>query len=183
MAKYIWHSEHHSGVKLQKWPATKKYAYMFPEDGNTAVETTVTDLVLENGRKYSFEVVAVNGAQGSLKHESHGVTVDTTPPVMSQVYIYIQILRNLFARVNVVLIGLGLHWTIWGWGGVERRRRSYSRRPTRNHGFLAGLWLWKWNRQVPNRSRHRRRYRNHPLHYLKYNVHPFVINLVVSLKY
>ena len=45
------------------------------------------DLNLKNGYKYSADVIAVNGAQSSSLHHSQGVTVDTTPPIMSQVLI------------------------------------------------------------------------------------------------
>ena len=83
MLKYF--PEHTAGAKFQKWPERTKYAYIYPSEGNTAVETTITDLNLYNGRKYTLEVVAVNGAQFSSKHQSLGVTVDITPPVMSQV--------------------------------------------------------------------------------------------------
>ena len=40
---------------------------------------------MKNGRKYSVEVTALNGAKLATLHESHGVIVDTTPPVIQNV--------------------------------------------------------------------------------------------------
>ena len=40
---------------------------------------------MRNGLKYSIEVVAMNGAGLGSKHESLGVIVDTTPPVLRNV--------------------------------------------------------------------------------------------------
>ena len=43
------------------------------------------DLNMKNGRKYSVEVTGLNKAGLATKHESHGVIVDTTPPVLRNV--------------------------------------------------------------------------------------------------
>jgi CheY-specific phosphatase CheX len=45
----------------------------------------VAGLSLLNGRQYSVEVTALNKARLATKHESHGVIVDTTPPVIDNV--------------------------------------------------------------------------------------------------
>ena len=73
------------------------------------VEVTIDNLSLSNGIKYSVDVIGVNGAlSGSLQH-SHGVIVDTTPPIMSKViavllyskYTYLQFKR---LTINLELI-------------------------------------------------------------------------------
>ena len=43
---------------------------------------------MKNGRKYSIEVTALNAAGLGTKHESNGVIVDTTPPVLQNVRVY-----------------------------------------------------------------------------------------------
>ena len=40
---------------------------------------------MKNGIKYSVEVTGLNKAGLATKHESHGVIVDTTPPVVQNV--------------------------------------------------------------------------------------------------
>ena len=40
---------------------------------------------MQDGLKYSVEVVALNGAKLAGMHESPGVIVDTTPPVVHKV--------------------------------------------------------------------------------------------------
>ena len=42
---------------------------------------------MENGGKYYVEVTAINGAGLANPHTSHGVIVDTTPPVVKAVSI------------------------------------------------------------------------------------------------
>ena len=56
-----------------------------PSDRSNICSLYVEGLNMKNGIKYSVEVVAVNGAGLSAKYESHGVIVDTTPPVMESV--------------------------------------------------------------------------------------------------
>ena len=47
----------------------------------------VSGLKMANGRKYYVEVTAINGAGLANPHTSHGVIVDTTPPVVKAVSI------------------------------------------------------------------------------------------------
>ena len=58
---------------------------MHPTDGQYEIETTITDLELSNGVKYSLEVIAANGAAYGALQNSHGVVVDTTLPIVSKV--------------------------------------------------------------------------------------------------
>ena len=79
-------TEHSGGGSHQKWPTDAKYQIMKPQSSDDyEVEVTIDNLSLSNGIKYSVDVIGVNGAlSGSLQH-SHGVIVDTTPPIMSKV--------------------------------------------------------------------------------------------------
>ena len=43
------------------------------------------DLKLSDGGHYSLSVTALNGARLSSQHQSVGVTVDSTPPVVNYV--------------------------------------------------------------------------------------------------
>ena len=68
------------------WPPGKDYEIVEPDPSNDFIaERNITGLSLQNGRRYSLEVTAINHAGLASKHVSHGVTVDTTPPVMQKV--------------------------------------------------------------------------------------------------
>jgi hypothetical protein len=54
---------------------------------NTLFLSLFAGLRLQNGRKYSVEVTALNKAKLATKHESHGVIVDTSPPIIDNVSI------------------------------------------------------------------------------------------------
>ena len=77
--------EHRGGGAYQKWPTDSKYTIMHPEKGQYEIETTITDLELSNGIKYSLEVIAINGATYGSLQNSHGIIVDITQPVVSKV--------------------------------------------------------------------------------------------------
>lgn len=73
--------------KIPLWPTDEKYRKYIPDpDNDFAMETTV-DVELQNGHTYIVDVIAVNGAELGSSHASHGVTIDTTEPIVSQVII------------------------------------------------------------------------------------------------
>ena len=78
--------EHIQGGSYRKWPADAKFEVIKPENSDEyEVEITIDSLSLINGVKYSIDVIGVNGALSSSLQHSHGVIVDTTPPVVSKV--------------------------------------------------------------------------------------------------
>ncbi|XP_061168902.1 uncharacterized protein LOC133178171 [Saccostrea echinata] len=74
------------GMKKRFWPKTEMYVTVFP---NSSIGTTAIDLDkhLLTGATYSVHVAAINVAHLSTEHESEGVTIDPTPPIMSKVHI------------------------------------------------------------------------------------------------
>ncbi|XP_061168901.1 uncharacterized protein LOC133178169 [Saccostrea echinata] len=74
------------GMKKRIWPKTETFLTAFP---NSSMGTTAIDLNkhLLIGATYSVHVIAINVAHLSTAHESEGVTIDPTPPIMVKVHI------------------------------------------------------------------------------------------------
>ena len=78
---------HSHGTIYPFWPTDNDYEVIPADPANdNMVEMNFTAVSLENGRKYSLEVIAVNHAGLASRHFSPGVVVDVTPPVMKQVW-------------------------------------------------------------------------------------------------
>ena len=74
-----------SSTKIPVWPLHASYETFIPDGTNDFIINTIVELDLQNGHKYAVDVIATNGAGFGSKHESVGVIVDTTDPVVSQV--------------------------------------------------------------------------------------------------
>ncbi|KAK3094096.1 hypothetical protein FSP39_024081 [Pinctada imbricata] len=81
---FIYEDKH--GSKSRYWPALEPYVILVPtvQGGKESILLTRS---LSNGGKYSLHVTAINNAGLSTAYESESVTVDSTPPVMTQVHI------------------------------------------------------------------------------------------------
>ena len=74
-----------SSKKVPVWPKDSAFETFIPDKGNEFVIDTEIITGLVNGHKYMVDVIAINGAGLSSRHESPGVTVDNTLPVVSEV--------------------------------------------------------------------------------------------------
>jgi hypothetical protein len=73
------------------WPEGDSFKVLTPEVQNQPEELLITNLNLKGGYKYIAEITAINKASLGNKQESRGVTVDSTPPLMSKVILLIKI--------------------------------------------------------------------------------------------
>ncbi|XP_062598765.1 uncharacterized protein LOC134260192, partial [Saccostrea cucullata] len=73
--------EVHQGMKLKFYPTNEDFIR------TNAENITLSGLSLQNGRKYLVKIVAINNADMPVSHESDGVMIDTSAPVISQVHI------------------------------------------------------------------------------------------------
>lgn len=85
MIKFFTLSEKYQNSKQQIWPIDKNFEIFIPEREGEPMEREITGLKLKNGAKYLLCISALNFAGYGSFQESMGVTVDTTPPVVSQV--------------------------------------------------------------------------------------------------
>lgn len=73
-----------NGLKQQIWPTTAPYLSISPSLSTQSTEVDYTKQLV-SGATYSVHVTAINQAQLFTSHESHGVTIDPSPPVMLKV--------------------------------------------------------------------------------------------------
>ena len=72
------------GLKRRFWPITSNYISILQTLGSPFRNVNITKPLLL-GAKYTVHVTAINEAKLSTSHESNGVTVDSTPPLMEKV--------------------------------------------------------------------------------------------------
>lgn len=72
------------GIKKRVWPKTAMYLSIQPNLTSQPTETYYTEKLV-SGATYSVHVTAINQAQMSTTHESNGVTIDPTQPIMLRV--------------------------------------------------------------------------------------------------
>ncbi|XP_033747032.1 uncharacterized protein LOC117332256 [Pecten maximus] len=80
-------NKQHQGGKHKSWPTNSSYLTTDPSLNDGPVKMKIDELNLENGAMYSIVVTAVNHALLSTTHESFGVVVDRTVPVLTKVHI------------------------------------------------------------------------------------------------
>ncbi|OWF48074.1 Delta-like protein 1 [Mizuhopecten yessoensis] len=78
-------NKQHQGGKHKAWPTNGAYATTDPSSNDGPVKLKIDQLALVNGAKYSIVVTAINNVLLSTSHESVGVVVDETPPVVTKV--------------------------------------------------------------------------------------------------
>ncbi|XP_062588035.1 uncharacterized protein LOC134249704 [Saccostrea cucullata] len=79
--------EYFHGTKRRFWPKMGMFLTIFPSANSGPVAVDFDEQNLVAGAKYSVHVTAVNKAELSTSHESDGVIIDPTPPVISKVHI------------------------------------------------------------------------------------------------
>ncbi|KAJ8312545.1 hypothetical protein KUTeg_009918 [Tegillarca granosa] len=73
------------GIKSRFWPQHEQFTTTTPASQFQALmNKEINGLSLTDGAKYSVHVTAINGALMSTSHESEGVIVDTSPPVITK---------------------------------------------------------------------------------------------------
>lgn len=72
------------GIKKRVWPKTSMYISIPPSLTSQPTEIYYTEKLVSSAT-YSVHVTAINQAQLSTAHESNGVTIDPTPPIMLKV--------------------------------------------------------------------------------------------------
>lgn len=77
--------EHLHGMKKRIWPKIDKYLTIIPKSKSELIELDFDKQHLTTGAKYSVHVTAINQAHLSTAHESEGVTIDPTPPIIFKV--------------------------------------------------------------------------------------------------
>lgn len=77
------------GTKSRFWPQQEQFVTAIPlSPFQSSMKEEMIGLGLTDGAKYSLHVTAINGALMSTSHESEGVIVDTSPPVMTKVLLF-----------------------------------------------------------------------------------------------
>lgn len=72
------------GIKKKVWPKTTTYFKISPRFMSQRIDLDLFERLIP-GATYSVKVTAINHAQLSKVHESNGVTIDPTPPIMIEV--------------------------------------------------------------------------------------------------
>ncbi|XP_060074374.1 uncharacterized protein LOC132554093 [Ylistrum balloti] len=80
-------NKQHQGSKHKSWPVNATYQITDTSMNDGPVKLKIDQLKLVNGAKYSIVVTAINNALLSTSHESFGVTVDGTSPILTKVHI------------------------------------------------------------------------------------------------
>ncbi|XP_021370398.1 uncharacterized protein LOC110461300 [Mizuhopecten yessoensis] len=80
---YIQELKH--GSKSRFWPKEKQYEVVYESTGDMAFP--LQDLELKDGAMYSVKVISTNNALLSTHHQSQGVIVDTTAPIITDVHV------------------------------------------------------------------------------------------------
>ncbi|XP_069134676.1 uncharacterized protein [Argopecten irradians] len=77
----------HQGSKHKAWPKSTPYMTTDPDLNDGPVKLNIDGIILIDGAKYSLVVKAINHALLSTSHESFGVIVDGTAPILTKVHI------------------------------------------------------------------------------------------------
>lgn len=72
------------GIKKKVWPKTTTYLKISPKSMSQRIDIDLIERLIP-GATYSVKVTAINNAHLSKVHESNGVTIDPTPPIMIEV--------------------------------------------------------------------------------------------------
>ncbi|XP_061188852.1 uncharacterized protein LOC133197029 [Saccostrea echinata] len=79
--------EYLHGTKKRFWPKMEMFLTTLPNPKSGTVAVDFDEQILVAGAKYSVHVTAINMAQLSTSHESEGVIIDPTPPVIFKVHV------------------------------------------------------------------------------------------------
>ncbi|XP_069134862.1 uncharacterized protein [Argopecten irradians] len=93
----------HQGSKHKAWPKSAPYMTTDPDLNDGPVKMEIDQLNLVDGAKYSLVVTAINHALLSTSHESFGVVIDGTAPLLTKVHIGLPMKDEELDDLNRVL--------------------------------------------------------------------------------